>query len=138
MKLHEALKAAAAVCAADLDLPLGWEGEVFTTPAGPYLKGRIVYEGERAATLGAHGATRTDGVLEFTVAVLAGTSEAESAVMSLARAVGRFFPRGRGVDCDGGEAVFTVPAVADTRTDGARIFAEARCPFYAILDGENV
>jgi len=133
LSLHEALKAEARNVAAFLVLPLAWEGDVFILPAGPYLKGRIVYEEERAAACGTYAPIRIDGNLELTVAMPAGTAEAESRAIALARQVSACFPRGRGLDCEGGEAVFVQPAVLTIRTDSARILVTARMAFYAIL-----
>lgn len=138
MNLHNALKDAAIGCAASLGLPLGWEGDVFVSPGTPYLKGRIVYDQEESAGIGADSFTRVDGFMELVVAVMADTAGAESGAISLARAVTRNFPRGRGIVCDGGEAVFTTPGVRALASDGARIRVSAHLPFYAILHGEKL
>ena len=137
MSIHDALKSAAVDCAAELDLPLGWEGEVFTTPAGPHLKGRIVYDKEEAASLGTNGLTRTVGALLLTGALFAGGDGAESVAVSLARAVGRCFPRGRGIEAAAGELIFGPPTVTTPDLDGARIRVTARLPFYAIHEGAS-
>lgn len=135
MTLHETLKAAAAEAAETLALPLGWEGETFAPPAGPHLRGRVVYEDERSAACGAHAPTRIDGSLEITAATLAGAGDSDA--VALARRAAALFPRGRGVDCDGaegsGEAVFAAPQVLAIRPDGARVHVTARMPFCAIL-----
>lgn len=135
MTLHEVLKAAAEEAARSLSLPIGWKGEVFTPPTGPHLRGRIVYEDEKAAACGGSAPVRIDGSLEITAVVMAGMGDDKA--VSLARRAAAFFPRGRGIDCDGaegiGEAVFAAPAVLTTTTDSARVHATARMSFYAIL-----
>lgn len=135
MTLHEALRAAALEVAAACSLPLGWEGEVFVPPAEPHLRGRIVYEDEKAAACGSHAPVRIDGGLELTAVTPAGKGDSDA--VALARRVAAFFPRGRGVECRGaegsGEAVFAAPAVQSAKGDGARMYATARMPFYAIL-----
>lgn len=135
MTLHETLKAAAAEAAETLALPLGWEGETFAPPAGPHLRGRVVYEEEKAAACGGNAPVRIDGSLEITAITLAGAGDSDA--VALARRVTALFPRGRGVDCDdaegSGEAVFAAPQVIAIRQDGARVHVTVRMPFCAIL-----
>ena len=129
--LHEAMKTAAREAAAALALPLGFEGEVFTPPAGPHLRGRMAYDDEQAATCGVGGLTRIDGALELTVAAMAGAGDDKA--VALARQAAAQFPRGRGLPCVGGEAVLAAPQVQSPKTDGARITVGVRIPFYALL-----
>lgn len=135
--LHENLKAAVTDAAGALALPLGWEGEVFAPPAGPHLRGRIVYEDESAAALGRHAPRRIVGHVSVTAVVMGGEPGADARAVALARGVSAFFARGRGLDCDAaegaGEAVFGAPQVLTAKTDGARMRAEARMPFIALL-----
>ena len=129
--LHDALKLAAREAAAALALPLGWDGEVFTPPAGPHLRGRMTYDDEQAASCGAGGLTRIDGALELTVAIMAGAGD--DTAVALARSAAAQFPRGRGLPCNGGEAVLAGGQVQSPRPDGARITVVVRIPFYALL-----
>ena len=131
LPLHDALTAAARGAATALSLPIGWEGEVFTPPAGPYLRGRVDYENEQAATCGSGGLTRIDGALELTVAVMSGGGDSEA--VALSRRIVGMFPRGLGILCTGGEAVLAAPRAQSPRTDGARITVVVRIPFYALL-----
>lgn len=146
MDVHEALKASARETAAALGLPLAWEGESFVVPAGPYLRGRVEYDGETAASCGEQGLTRLDGALVLAAAVMAragrdsdpvsGTGDSEA--VRLARRVADLYPRGRGIETDRGELVFRVPAVDTPRNDGARVSVSARLAFYGILQREGV
>ena len=137
MDVHEALKASARETAAALGLLLGWEGESFVVPAGPYLRGRVEYDGETAASCGEQGLTRLDGALVLAAAVMAGPG-ADSRAVALARAAADLYPRGRGIETDRGELVFRAPAVDTPRNDGARVSASARLAFYGILQREGV
>ena len=144
MNVHDALKASARETAATLDLPLAWEGESFTLPARPYLRGRVEYRGEHAATCGGNGLTRLDGALVLTVAVMIrpgrdgdSVSGADSEAVRLARCVADMYPRGYGINTDRGELVFCVSQVETPRSDSARISATALLTFYGILRKEG-
>lgn len=132
LTLYEALEAATRAMAANLDLPLGYEGSVFTPPVGPHLRASVERDDTRAASCGHCGLTRVDGALAVTVVTTAG-STGEAA--DIAQAVAATFPRGHSVACTGGEAVFAQPAIGTAQSQGARFRLPIRLPFYALLSG---
>lgn len=128
MTLYDVLKSHARRAAHSISLPLGWEGDVFTPPHTPHLRGRARFTGSTAATLGAGGLTRTDGSMELTLVVPAGN---ETLAANLAESLQRFFPRGTALDFTQGTVTLGTPSAAGMTGSGARLSVIVTIPFRA-------
>ena len=133
MTLYEALTGAARSLAVQLDLALGFEGEVFAPPVNLHLRASIQLNDTRAASCGVSGLTRIDGALVITAVATAG-QDTTDAVKS-AQTVAAKFPRGYSLDCLGGEAVFAAPHIGTAQTERSRFRVPVTLSFYAILTG---
>ena len=128
MTLYRTLKEHVQQVAQRLALPLGWEGEVFTPPHAPHLRGKIVFTASSPATLGAGGLTRTDGYIELSIVAPAGESEKVAEITDTVQAA---FSRGIGIDFTKGTATLGLSALGSLHSEGSRIFAAVTIPFWA-------
>lgn len=128
MTLYRTLKEHVQQVAQRLALPLGWEGEVFTPPHAPHLRGKIVFAASAPATLGAGGLIKTSGYIELSIVVPVGEDEKAG---ELAEAIQAAFPRGTGIDFTKGTATWGLSALGSFRNEGSRIAAAVTIPFWA-------
>ncbi len=131
MTLYDALKTKVREAATVLDLPLGFEGDVFTPPHGPHLRAQIVFTESATATLGVNGLVRTNGRIEIKVVTAAGE---ESQAAELTGSLVRLFPRGEEISFDDGLATLTTPQKGAPTGDGKRSEAVINVNFYAFQE----
>lgn len=127
---HETLKTALSNAVASLGLPLGWEGDVFTPPLAPHVRGRIVYEDAQTVSLGPHGLIRQFGYME--VKVVGPVASGEIAARNPARHLAAMFPRGSFFECDNGEITLMTATIGTAVPDGSRISVPVKIPFYVM------
>jgi hypothetical protein len=111
-----------------LSLPLAWEGDVFTPPHTPHLRGKIVFTASSPATLGAGGLIKTDGYIELSIVAPAGESEKVAEITDAVQAV---FPRGISLDFTKGTATLGLSALGSILCEGSRISTAVTIPFWA-------
>lgn len=131
MTLYDALKTKVREVATALDLPFGFEGDVFTPPHEPHLRAQIVFTESATATLGVNGLIRTNGRIEIKVVTAAGE---ESQAAELTGRLIRLFPRGEEISFDNGLATFTTPQKGAPTGDGKRTEAVINANFYAFQE----
>lgn len=130
MSPHETLKTALVNAVASLGLPLGWEGDVFTPPLAPHVRGRIVYEDAQTVSLGPHGLIRQAGYME--AEVITALACGENTARNPARHLAAMFPRGSFFECDDSEITLMTVTIGTAVPDGSRISVPVKIPFSII------
>ena len=112
------------------DLPLGFEGEVFSPNYAIYIKAKINIGEAKIASLGQSGLSKVEGNMELNIFAHIGQEEL---VAIEANSISNDFIKGTNFNFVNGFGILLSPSVLSPISDGVRTSCLIKIPFYAFM-----